>query len=89
MPEQQERWHLDKRVQVSHIVATAVAVISVVVYINKIDQRVAVVETQIISQKERDERQDRYQAEMQKLMYEQLTKIDEKLNRLIERQNVR
>ena len=74
MNEQPERWHLKKEIQVTHIVSTLMLVGAVFAYVSKIDQRLTVVETQLIGQREA--------AVIQRA---QLERMDAKLDRLIER----
>lgn len=51
-------WHLDKRVNVSHIVATVTLATSVFLWAGAIDRRVSVMESQIAQAKEDNQRQD-------------------------------
>lgn len=74
MNEQPERWHLKKEIQVTHIVSTLMLVGAVFAYVSKIDQRLTIVETQLIGQREA--------AVIQRA---QLERMDAKLDRLIER----
>lgn len=69
-----ERWHLKKEIQLSHLISTAAIAISAVIYIGKIEQRLSVVETQLIAQRESSS-----------LLRAQLERMDAKLDRLIER----
>jgi hypothetical protein len=75
MSEPQERWHLKKEIQVTHVFATLALVGSVFVYVQKIDQRLTIVETQLIAQREASV-----------IQRAQLERMDAKLDRLIERQ---
>lgn len=67
-------WHFKKEVQLGHLITTFTIAISVVVYINKIEERVSIVESQMANQKETGI-----------LFRLQLEKINDKLDRLIER----
>lgn len=69
-----EGWHLKKEIQLGHLITTITVAVSAVIYINKIEQRVAVVESQVI-----------YQKETADVLRNQLEKINDKLDRLIER----
>ncbi len=69
-----ERWHLKKEIQITHVVSTLLLVGSVFVYVSKVEQRLTVVETQLIGQREA--------AVVQRA---QLERMDAKLDRLIER----
>jgi len=69
-----ERWHLKKEIQLGHLITTLTVALSAVVYINKIEQRVAVIESQMVTQRE-----------SATLLRAQLEKINDKLDRLIER----
>lgn len=68
------RWHMKKEIQLGHLITTFTVAISCVVYINKIEQRVAVMESQILAQRD-----------SATLLRSQLDKINDKLDRLIER----
>lgn len=74
MSEPVERWHLKKEIQVTHVVSTLLLVGAVFAYVSKIDQRLTIVETQLIAQREA--------AAVQRV---QLERMDAKLDRLIER----
>ena len=69
-----ERWHLKKEIQVTHVVSTLLLVGAVFAYVSKVDQRLAIVETQLIAQRDA--------AAVQRV---QLERMDAKLDRLIER----
>ena len=79
------RWHLKREIQIGHIITTLTVAVSVIVYVGKIEQRLAVVESQIATQRERDERQDRVLTEAIGQMRQQLDRVDAKLDRLVER----
>ena len=69
-----ERWHLKKEIQVTHIVSTLMLVGAVFAYVGKIDQRLTIVETQLMAQREASV-----------IQRAQLERMDAKLDRLIER----
>lgn len=68
------KWHMKKEIQLGHLITTFTVAISCVAYINKIEQRVAVMEAQMIAQRD-----------SAILLRSQLDKINDKLDRLIER----
>ena len=68
------RWLMKREIQLGHLITTFTVAISCVVYINKIEQRVAVMEAQIISQRD-----------SATLLRSHLDKINDKLDWLIER----
>lgn len=70
-----ERWHLKKEIQITHVISTLLLVGAVFAYVNKIDQRLTIVETQLLAQRD---------AAM--VLRVQLERMDAKLDRLIERQ---
>ncbi len=72
----QERWHLKKEIQLGHLITTITVAVSALMYINKIEQRVTVVEVQVVAQRDGAA-----------LLRTQLDKINDKLDRLIERGN--
>jgi hypothetical protein len=69
-----ERWHLKKEIQVTHIVSTLMLVGAVFAYVSKIDQRLTIVETQLMAQRDATV-----------IQRAQLERMDAKLDRLIER----
>lgn len=69
-----ERWHLKKEIQVTHVVSTLLLVGAVFAYVSKIDQRLTIVETQLIAQRDASV-----------VQRAQLERMDAKLDRLIER----
>jgi len=69
-----ERWHLKKEIQLTHVISTLVLVGAVLAYVSKIEQRLTIVETQMLAQHDA--------AVLQRA---QLEKMDAKLDRLIER----
>ena len=69
-----ERWHLKKEIQVTHVVSMLLLVGAVFAYVSKIDQRLTIVETQLIAQRD--------SSMVQRV---QLERMDAKLDRLIER----
>jgi len=69
-----ERWHLKKEIQLTHVISTLILVGAVLAYVSKIEQRLTIVETQLLSQRESTT-----------LQRAQLEKMDAKLDRLIER----
>jgi len=69
-----ERWHLKKEIQLTHVISTLVLVGAVLAYVSKIEQRLTIVETQLLAQRDA--------AVLQRA---QLERMDAKLDRLIER----
>jgi nucleoside permease NupC len=69
-----DRWHLKKEIQLGHLITTFTVALSAVFYMSKIEQRVAVVESQMVTQRE-----------SAALLRSQLERMDAKLDRLIER----
>ena len=47
-----EPWHLKKEIQISHVLTTLAMIASVGIYVNKMDQRLLVLEERQIAQKE-------------------------------------
>lgn len=69
-----DSWHFKKEIQLGHLLTTVTVAISAVIYITKVEQRVAVIETQMVAQRDSST-----------LLRAQLDKINDKLDRLIER----
>ena len=69
-----ERWHLKKEIQITHVVSTLLLMGAVFAYVGKIEQRLSIVETQLMAQRDA--------AVIQRA---QLERMDAKLDRLFER----
>jgi hypothetical protein len=82
------KWHFRKEVQLGHLITTVCVVASVAIYVFKLEQRISLMEYQIIQQTARDDRQDKAMAESDTYIRAQLDKIGEKLDRVIERNNL-
>lgn len=79
-------WHLEKSVSVSHLLSTLALVMSALVFASKMDTRISLLEERKVEQTATDIRQD---AEHLRNLLEyraSLTQINEKLDRLIERE---
>ena len=85
-PHEAERWHLKKEIQLGHLITTATVAVSVILYIAKVEQRVAVIEAQIVAQHERDKVLEERTAEAMRATRAQLDRIDSKIDRLVENQ---
>lgn len=76
-------WHLKREIQLGHLITTLTVAISAIVYIQRLEQRIALVEAAVVAQHDRDQRQDQATAEAVGLMRRQLELIDAKLDRLL------
>lgn len=85
-PHEAERWHLKKEIQLGHLITTATVAVSAILYIAKVEQRVAVIEAQIVAQHERDKVLEERTAEAMRVTRAQLDRIDSKIDRLVENQ---
>jgi len=77
-------WHLKREIQLGHLITTITVALSALGYIGSIEKRVALLETAIVAQHERDERQDKLTSEAVGLLRGQLQRMDDKLDRLLE-----
>jgi flagellar biosynthesis/type III secretory pathway chaperone len=69
-----QHWSVDKRVNISHLMTTAAMLISLFVFINKIDQRITTLETAA-----------KFNSDSSQRLNERLDRIEDKLDRLIEK----
>lgn len=67
-------WHLDKRLNVSHLITTLLLVVATFTYANGIDKRISILEES-----------KRYQEATNAQVTQELRSINAKLDRLIER----
>lgn len=79
-----ERWHIKREFQLGHLITTLVMAASVIMYIGKMEQRIALVEQSVQIQRERDDRQDKAIAEALGAIEKRLGKLDDKLDRALE-----
>jgi hypothetical protein len=79
------KWHLDKKVPISIIVAMFAQFGGGLWFISKLDARVVALEALQTAQRERDERQDLTAAGAVALVRSDIRDVSQKLDRLIER----
>ena len=79
-------WHLDKTVSLTHLFSTIAAIAALVVLGSQFNTRLAVVEQAIIEQHSRDAQQDADHLEFKKSMATAIQNINDKLDRIIERE---
>lgn len=77
-------WHIKKEIQLGHLVSTIVIAISVVLYVSKLEQRIALIEAQVATQRDRDDRQDKSTGDALSLLRAQLERMETKLDRVLE-----
>lgn len=89
----QGNWHLSKEVPISIIFTLLVQAAAGIVFATKLDARVGALESAKeatkLEQHERDERQDNALREANRALAEQLDRMNQKLDRLIERTAIR
>lgn len=77
-------WSLDKRVNLSHIIGTILIATSVFMWANKMENRISVLESQVVAQQAVDARQDRAIKESLDVLRTDLRAIQTRLDKLIE-----
>lgn len=82
-----DKWHLDKKVPLSLIFAMVVQVVVVTMFFADIKRDVELLKADVITLHQRDSRIEIDSKEQIRLLQEHLTRIDQKLDRLIERSN--
>lgn len=80
-----DRWHLDKRVPIALIITLLAYGVSGLWVIAQIKQDVEVLKAAMLSQRDRDTRQDSDAAEKFGVVRAQLDRVESKLDRLIEK----
>jgi hypothetical protein len=78
-----EKWHIKREFQLGHLITTMAMAVSVIMYIGKMEQRIALVEQSVTVQRERDDRQDKAIAEALQAIERRLGKLDDKLDRVL------
>lgn len=83
------RWHLDKKVPISIIGVLLFQFAGGIWFISKLDARIAALESmtivQVATQHDRDQQQDKQVTDAITLVRSQLERMDDKLDRIIER----
>jgi hypothetical protein len=82
-------WHLDRRLQITHILSTLAMGVGAIMYVGDIRKDVEVLKSQRVDQALQDQRQDATMLEVKRETLNQLDKIDQKLDRLIEKRMAR
>ncbi len=80
-----ESWHLDKKVPISLIVAILLQTGGVVVAFVDLKKDVEYLRVQVVTQRDRDDRQDKTLNDVVVRLEAQLVRMDTKLDRLIEK----
>lgn len=87
MEEPQSAWRINKNINIVDLFTMIALCLTAVLYLSRIEQRVAVVESHQAVQKERDERQDRALEASLMLVRESVNKLESKIDRLIDSKN--
>ena len=82
----EQHWHLDKKVNLSHMVTTMILLVSGVVYVGDIDTKVEKQGIQIESLQEKVEQQRDDTKSMFTQLRSDMKGIDQKLDKLIDRE---
>ena len=85
IPPPPNAWHVKREIQLGHIITTLTIAVSVVIYVGRQDQRIALIEQQLSHQLERDQRQDADASNALRLVRDDIKMLGEKLDRLYER----
>jgi hypothetical protein len=80
-------WHLDKRLQITHVLMTASSIAYAVLYVGDIRKDVEIGKVQIAAQAARDNSQDKSMEQSRAESLARFERIDAKLDRLIEYTN--
>lgn len=80
---QPERWHIKREFQIGHLLTTVSMAVSAGLYVTAVEKRVSLLEQVAQQQKERDARQDALTAAAFSSVDARLSKIDDKLDRLL------
>lgn len=80
-----ESWHLDKKVPLSLIFAMLIQAAMVIWAVADIKKDVEILKSRVATQQDRDDRQDKTLGEVVSRLQTQLERMDNKLDRLIEK----
>ena len=82
-------WHIKKEVQITQLLTIVTVAVASFWYIARLEQRIAIIEVAMVAQRDRDAIQDRAMADASTQLRGALERIDSKLDRLIERPNIK
>lgn len=85
MTPQKESWHLDKKVPISLIVAILIQTGGVIIAFVDLKKDVEYLRVQVLTQRDRDDRQDKTLGDVMTRFEAQLVRMDTKLDRLIQK----
>ena len=85
VPKEEEGWHLDKRVPLSLIAAMVAQVVVVTMFFADIKRDVELLKADVITLHQRDSKMETDTRDALRSNNEHLNRIDQKLDRLIER----
>lgn len=77
-------WHLKKEIQLGHVLTTLALAVAMYGYIATMEKRITLLESQAAAQTAIDSRQDTEKQQAYEALFRQLTKLEDKLDRLIE-----
>jgi len=86
MPEQEDtrHWHLDKRLNIGHITATALIVITMFSWMNKIDTRITTLESSQLAVQQLEELRQNYNDRIHASVASDLKSINIKMDKILE-----
>lgn len=77
-------WHLKKEIQLGHVLTTLALAVAMYGYIATMEKRITLLESQAAAQTAIDGRQDIEKQQAYEALFRQLTRLEDKLDRLIE-----
>jgi len=77
-------WHLKKEIQLGHVLTTLALAVAMYGYIATMEKRITLLESQAALQTAIDSRQDIEKQQAYEALFRQLTRLEDKLDRLIE-----
>lgn len=77
-------WHLKKEIQLGHVLTTLALAVAMYGYIATMEKRITLLESQAAAQMAIDGRQDVEKQQAYEALFRQLTRLEDKLDRLIE-----
>ena len=86
-PPPRREWHLDRKVQVPHIIATITVLVTVVGYMASFDREIALLKKEQAHARERADSQERALRQVIDALEGRLARIEQGVERLVERYN--
>ena len=83
--EDRRKWHVDRTVNIGHLLTTVAMLASLLVVLSRFDTRLTLVETNIETQRETNKRHEKSDDDIKASLRESFDRLEGKLDKVLER----